>query len=111
MSDQPPKPPPVNQPPSLPESDSGPISPVARWVCPRCGSNDLGAAYLIDYSDKFDHIYLAPRRLKLKKLRNFLRPFKHLTKVDADVCRNCGMVILEVNTEDFQEAEDKFGKS
>lgn len=105
------KPPPVSPPPSIPETDSGPIAPVARWVCPRCGSDDLAAGYLIDYSDKFDYVYLAPRRLKLKRLRNFWRPFKHLTKVDADVCRNCGMVILEVDTESFQEAEEKFGKS
>lgn len=112
MSDEPQKkPPPVAAPASLPETNTGPISPVARWVCPRCGSDDLGAAYLIDYSDKFDNIYLAPRRLRIRKLRNMWRPFKHLTKVDADVCRNCGMVILEVNTREFSDAEDKFGRS
>ncbi len=111
MSDQPQKPPPVSAPASLPESNTGPVSPVARWVCPRCGSDDLGAGYLIDFSDKFDYIYMAPRRLRLRKLRNMLRPFKHLTKVDADICRNCGMVILEVNTDDFAEAEEKFGHS
>lgn len=105
------KPPPVSPPPSLPESNTGPVSPIARWVCPRCGSNDLGAGYLIDYSDKFDFVYLAPRRLNIKRLRNFLRPFRHLTKVDADVCRNCGMVILEVNTEEFADAEEKYGQS
>ena len=110
MSDK--KAPPVAVPPSLPETSStGPISPVIQWVCPRCGSNDLGAGYLIDYSGKFDYIYLAPRRLKFRKLRNMLRPFRNLTKVDADVCRNCGMVILEINTEDFKEAEAKFGRS
>jgi hypothetical protein len=105
------KAPPVAAPPSLPETQHGVISPVARWVCPRCGSHDLGAAYLIDYSNKFDYVYLAPRRLKFRKLRTMWRPFKHLTKVDADVCRNCGMVILEVNTEDFKESEDRFGRS
>jgi hypothetical protein len=65
---------------------------------------------LVDYGEKFQNIYIAPRRLKLKRLRTMLRPFRHLVKVDADVCRNCGMVILEINTEDFQEAEEKFSK-
>lgn len=111
MSDEQQKPPPVSAPPSLPESNTGPVSPIARWVCPRCGSDDLGAGYLIDFGAKFDYIYLAPRRLRLRKLRNMFRPFKNLTKVDADICRNCGMVILEVNTDEFAEAEEKFGRS
>lgn len=109
MSD---KPLPLSPPPSLPEGHTGPMmSAVARWVCPRCGSDDLGAAYLVDYGERFQHVYLAPRRLKFKKLRNMLRPFRNLTKVDADVCRNCGMVILEVSTEDFADAEDRYGRS
>lgn len=102
---------PVAPPPTLPEAQTtGPRSAVVSWACPRCGSNDLGAAYVIDYSGKFDHIYLAPRRLTLRKLRNMFRPFRHLTRVDADVCRNCGMVILEVNTGDFDEAERRYGR-
>ncbi len=104
----------VAPPPSLPEEtqSSGHIGIHRRWECPRCGSDDLASAYLLDHSDSgFQHVYLAPRRLKIKRLRNFFRPFKHLTKVDADVCRNCGMVILEVNTEEFEEAEERFGHS
>lgn len=104
--------PPVSPPP-LPE-ETGPSSPLRlnrRWVCPRCGSDDLASAYMVDYGETFQNVYLAPRRLKIKRLRNMLRPMKHLTKVDADVCRHCGMVILEVNTEEFEEAEEKFGRS
>lgn len=100
-------------PPPLPEEDTAtsPLRMNRRWVCPRCGSDDLASAYMVDYGEGFQNVYLAPRRLKLKRLRNLLRPFKHLTKVDADVCRTCGMVILEVNTEEFEESEEKFGRS
>lgn len=103
--------PPLSPPPSLPE-ETGPIVHLKhRWVCPRCGADDLAAGYLVDYGEKFQHIYLAPRRLKFKRLRHMLRPFRNLTKVNADVCRNCGMVILEVDTEEFEEAEERFGRS
>ncbi len=106
------KSPPLAPPPSLPEEQANPVIVVRpRWICPRCGSDDLAAGYLVDYSDKFQNVYLAPRRLKIKRLRNLLRPFRNLTKVDADICRNCGMVILEVNTEEFEEAERRFGRS
>ena len=108
MSD---KPLPLSPPPLLPEERKSVARMGASWVCPRCGSEDLGAGYLVDYGEKFQHIYLAPRRLKIKRLRNFLRPFRNLTKVDADICRNCGMVILEVNTDEFEEAEQRFGRS
>jgi RNA polymerase subunit RPABC4/transcription elongation factor Spt4 len=101
---------PFSAPSSLPEGATSPMMPVNRWPCPRCGSDDLASAYLIDYSHKFDYVYLAPRRLKLKRLRNMLRPFRNLIRVDADVCRNCGSVILRVNTEDFEEAERRFDR-
>lgn len=102
---------PVAPPPTLPEAQTtGPRFAGSSWACPRCGSSDLGAAYVIDYSGKFDHIYLAPRRLTIRKLRNMFRPFRNLTRVEADVCRNCGMVILEVNADDFDEAERRFGR-
>ncbi|NJL95910.1 MAG: hypothetical protein HC915_20360 [Anaerolineae bacterium] len=78
--------------------------------CPRCGSTDLASTYLVDYSEQFSNIYLAPKSLTLRRLNRLLRPFKALTKVYADTCRNCGMVILGVNTEDLEEAERRFGK-
>lgn len=107
MTNLPPSPP-VAPPPVLPESQTTSVS--THWGCPRCGSDNLTSGYLVDYGEKFQNVYLAPRRLKLKKLRTMLRPFRHLVKVDADVCRNCGMVILEVNTDDFEEAEERFSK-
>jgi uncharacterized protein (DUF983 family) len=102
--------PPVTPPASVPEG-RGPISPRAQWGCPRCGSTDLASTYLVDYSESFGNIYLAPKGLTLRKLNGwFSRPFRTLTKVYADTCRNCGMVILEVNTEDLAVAEKRFGR-
>lgn len=103
------KTPPVVPPASVPEG-SGPVAPRAQWACPRCGSTDLASTYLIDYGNTFDNVYLAPKTLTLKKLRRLLRPFKALTKVYADTCRNCGMVVLEVNTDELADAEHRFGK-
>lgn len=99
-------------PPSLPEAQKEETASMQRWnVCPRCGSEDVGGGYLIDYGDKFTNVYLAPLRLKLSKLRNLWRPYRHLIKVYADVCRNCGMVVLEVDTDEFVAAEQRFGRS
>lgn len=103
---------PVVPPPSLPEENpTGVVMTMRRWGCPRCGSHDLAAGYVVDQGDEFHHVYLAPRRLKLSRLRNMLRPQRHLTKVDADVCRNCGMVILQINIQEFMDAEERFGRS
>lgn len=103
------KAPPVSPPAVIPEG-GGPINPRAQWACPRCGSTDLASTYLVDYSTKFDNVYLAPKGLTLRKLASLLRPFKALTRVDADTCRNCGMVILEVNTDALADAEHRFGR-
>lgn len=103
---------PVVPPPSLPEENPSHAGGTAkRWGCPRCGSHDLAAGYVVDQGEEFHHVYLAPRRLKLRRLRNMLRPQRYLTKVDADVCRNCGMVILQINIQDFMDTEERFGRS
>lgn len=103
--------PPVAPPVSVPEGRTGPIAPRMTWGCPRCGSTDLASTYLVDFSgDGFGNIYLAPKGLTLRRLGWLLRPFRNLTKVYADTCRNCGMVILEVNTDDLEDAERRFGK-
>ena len=102
--------PPVAPPSSVPEGQES-AQPHSDWGCPRCGSTDLASTYLVDYSNEFGNVYLAPKSLTLKKLNKWiLRPFRALTKVYADTCRNCGMVILEVNTADLEEAERRFGK-
>jgi len=104
------KPSTIAPPVSLPEGGTGSISPVVQWRCPRCGSTDLAAAYLIDYSDKFRQLQLAPRALKLPKIARLLRPFRRLIKVNAQVCRNCGAVTLEVDPDDFTDAEHRYGR-
>jgi RNA polymerase subunit RPABC4/transcription elongation factor Spt4 len=81
-----------------------------HWQCPRCGSTDLASGYLIDYSDKFRQLQLAPRALKLSRISRMLRPFSRLVNVGAQVCRHCGAVTLEVDPDEFAEAERKYGR-
>jgi RNA polymerase subunit RPABC4/transcription elongation factor Spt4 len=78
--------------------------------CPRCGSTDIGAGYLIDYSDKFRQLELAPRSLKLSRIGRLLRPFRRLIPVNARICRECGAVTLEVDPNDFADAEQRYGR-
>lgn len=95
---------------SLPESGTEAIAAANQWRCARCGSPDLASAYLIDYSDKFRQLQLAPKALRLGKIARLLRPFRRLVKVNAQVCRNCGAVALEVDPEAFAEAEQRYGR-
>jgi len=99
----------VAPPSSIPEAGTLP-APMHPWQCPRCGSTDLASAYLVDYSDKFRQLQLAPRSLKLGKISRMLRPFKRLVNVGAQVCRHCGAVTLEVNPDEFAEVERKYGR-
>ena len=103
-------PPTVSPPISIPEAGMASMRASIQWRCPRCGATDLGSAYLIDYSDKFRPLQLAPKALKLRKITRFLRPFRSLLTVNAQVCRNCGAVTLEVDPEDFVEAERQYGR-
>jgi len=104
------KPPTIAPPLSIPEGATTPTGTTLQWRCSRCGSTDLASAYMIDYSDKFRQLHLAPKALKLNKVGRLLRPFRNLVKVNAQVCRRCGAVTLEVDPEDFSEAERRFGR-
>ncbi|MBN1964120.1 MAG: hypothetical protein JW910_05705 [Anaerolineae bacterium] len=111
MSEQRPSPPATVAPPvSIPEAEEASRPLALQWRCPRCGATDLASAYLIDYSDKFRQLQLAPKALKLNKIGRLLRPFRRLVGVRAQVCRHCGAVTLEVDPEEFREAEHKFGR-
>jgi len=112
MSEQPrhTPPPTVAPPASIPEADASTLQASIQWRCPRCGEVDLASAYLIDYSDKFRQLQLAPRALKLGRISRLLRPFRHLLKVNAQVCRHCGAVTLDVNPEEFAEIERRYGR-
>jgi hypothetical protein len=100
----------VAPPVSIPEAGTTARLVAFQWQCPRCGSTDLASAYLVDYSDKFRHLQLAPKALKLGKIGRMLRPFWRLVKVNAQVCRDCGAVALEVDPDEFNEAERKYGR-
>lgn len=102
-------PPTVSPPLSVPEAIDA-AEAAGLWRCARCGSPDRASAYLIDYSDKFRQLQLAPKALKLGRIASLLRPFRRLVKVNAQVCRNCGLVTLEVDPDDFADAEQKFGR-
>lgn len=105
-----PTPPTVAPPISIPEAGPVPGGVSMQWQCVRCGSTDLASAYLIDYSDKFRQLQLAPKALKLNKISRLLRPFHRMVKVNAQVCRQCGAVLLEVDPDDFAEAERRYGR-
>jgi len=90
-----------------PEDDS---EEAAYWQCPRCGSPDLASAYPIDYSDKFRQMQLAPRSLKLARISRLLRPFRRMVNISARVCRDCGLVMFEVDPDEFAEAERRFSQ-
>ncbi|WP_119065729.1 hypothetical protein [Aggregatilinea lenta] len=95
---------------TLPEAENAAKRKNMQLQCPRCGSTDIGTGYLIDYSDKFRQLQLAPRSLKLTRIARLLRPFRHLIPVNARVCRECGAVTLEVDPNDFAAAEERYGR-
>ncbi|MBN1202085.1 MAG: hypothetical protein JXJ20_09540 [Anaerolineae bacterium] len=99
-------PPTVAPPTSIPEASST----ATPWRCLRCGSPDLASAYLIDYSDKFRQLRLAPKALKLNIISRLLRPFRRLVKVNAQVCRRCGAIMLEADPDEFEIAERHYGR-
>jgi hypothetical protein len=100
----------VAPPMSIPEAGATRPTALTPWHCQRCGSTDLASAYLVDYSDKFRQLQLAPRSLKLSKISRLLRPFRRLVNVSAQVCRHCGAITLEVNPDEFADVERKYGR-
>jgi hypothetical protein len=104
------KPSTIAPPLSIPEAGTASGTVPMQWRCPRCGSTDLASAYLIDYSDKFRQLQLAPKALKLNRIARLLRPFRRMVKVGGQVCRKCGAVQLEVDPDDFEEAERRYGR-
>jgi DNA-directed RNA polymerase subunit RPC12/RpoP len=78
-----------------------------RFVCVRCGSRNLTRGYVVDYSDRFEQVHFAPKRVALTWLNSLLnlRPWKRLIKLDAVACRDCGAVLLEIDTAALRRAE------
>lgn len=68
-------------------------------ACPRCGGSDFSEGALISYGTRFRPAYYKPARRSIFTLHNALRPFRRLAEVQARVCRQCGYVVFEVDTE------------
>lgn len=76
-----------------------------RQVCVRCGSTNLSRGYVVDFSDKFQHLHFAPRRMSTRRLNWALRPFRSLTQLNAVACRDCGAVLLVADPHELRKAE------
>ncbi|MBN2471878.1 MAG: hypothetical protein JXN59_14240 [Anaerolineae bacterium] len=107
--------PPTPPAPAVPaESSVGPAeSPVGPHfrtdVCPRCGQLDFSKGTVLSYGRDFRPAYYKPAGLSWRRLRSMLRPFRHLVEVEAQVCRHCGLVSLQVDTDALRRIEEKYG--
>ncbi len=106
--------PPTQPLPTYTPADADPYaSPVQpryqpeRSVCVRCGSANLTKGYVVDFGDKFRHIHFAPKRMSTRRLNSLwtLRPFNRLARLDAVACRDCGAVLLTVDTDELRKSE------
>ncbi len=79
--------------------------------CARCGSTDLGSGSLLTYGDRFRPAYYRPSRLSIRRLHSLLRPFRAVTEVQAQVCRECGLLTLQVNPEKLKQVEQQSGEN
>ena len=83
--------------------------PAGVGVCPRCGGADFGKGGLVTYGTRFRPAYYRPSRFSLRRLHNALFPFRNLVEVEAQVCRACGLVLLQVDTERLEQIERRSG--
>ncbi len=81
----------------------------SRFVCVRCGSKNLAKGMIIDYSDRFDQVRFAPRRININWLNSLfnLRPWRGLLKLEAVACRDCGAVLMTIDPDELRRAERK----
>lgn len=78
------------------------------FVCVRCGSTNIGHGTIIEFTGhRFEDIRFAPKRISLRFLNSILslRPRSRLMKMDAEVCRDCGAILLTVDTEELRRIE------
>lgn len=78
--------------------------------CARCGSTNLGSGALLTYGDRFRPAYYRPSRLSIRRLHNLLRPFRAVVEVQAKVCRECGLLALQVNPQKLKQIEKQSGE-
>ncbi len=81
----------------------------APGVCPRCGSTDFGSGSVITYGTRFRPAYFKPAGLSMGRLHRALRPFRRLVEVEAQVCRVCGLLIMQVDTAQLDKIEHQSG--
>jgi ribosomal protein L40E len=80
----------------------------SAFVCVRCGGRNLARGMVIDFGgDKFEAVRFAPRRVRLSWLNSLfnLRPYRALLPLGAVACRDCGAVLLEIDTHALRLAE------
>ncbi|HLY27584.1 MAG TPA: hypothetical protein VKQ72_14665 [Aggregatilineales bacterium] len=77
------------------------------FACVRCGSRNIAKGYIVDYGDKFDQTHFAPQRVTLRFLNSIraLRPWRSLAKLNAEACRDCGLVMIVVDPSELRRAE------
>jgi ribosomal protein L40E len=80
---------------------------AAKFVCVRCGSNNLAHGNVVDYGEKFEQVHFAPRSVGMRWLNSVwnLRPWRSLIPLQAVACRDCGAVLLEISPERLRRAE------
>ncbi|GAB4573014.1 MAG: hypothetical protein Kow0077_14090 [Anaerolineae bacterium] len=98
-----PAPPPAETPAPAPHFQAG--------HCPRCGESSFSKGTVITYGGDFRPAFFKPAALSLRRLRNLLRPFRSLIEVEAQVCRHCGLVTLQVDVDALRRIEQKHGRS
>lgn len=98
-------PPPAEVPEAAPR-----VGPHFRTdICPRCGQSEFSKGSVISYGRDFRAVYFKPARLSWRRLGWMLRPFRQLVEVEAQVCRHCGLVSLQIDPEGLQQIEKRFG--
>ena|SRR5258708_2417069 len=78
-----------------------------NFACIRCGSRNIAKGYIVDYGDKFEQTHFAPQRITLRFLNSIraLRPWRSLAKLNAEACRDCGLVMIVVDPSELRRAE------
>jgi len=106
---------PAAEPARLPAATVAEIRPSATAPhfrtdhCPRCGYADFGAGTVIAYNGGFHPAYFKPARLTFRHLSWMWRPFRAIVELEAQVCRQCGLVMLQVNTDRLRQVEKRSG--
>lgn len=92
------------QPAPMPPGGPRP-QPYGPGRCPRCGGEELTRGLLLTYDSRFRPAYYKPGRLSFFRLNSLLRPFKRLAQVEALACRQCGMVLFQVDPDQLNRIE------